>query len=164
MYKLVFESNLDLSYFNTVNIIGIVFSILVFLVLWQYHKYKKIKKFMFILLVIFIIVHIDGIIDFYQTKKKISDAFKNKSFNIVEGYVENFHAMSKGGHDIEKFDVNGTHFEILYTGNYSGTKTLFYTLTKNRNGYIQNNGDKVKIYYITDNGKNKIIKMWILKK
>ena len=114
-------------------------------------------------MILFIVFHLFSIVNFYITKNKIVKALKNNTYSITEGYIKNFHAMPKGGHDIERFDINGTHFELLYSGNYPGTKTLFYTLTKNRNGPIHGNGDKVKIYYISDNGENKIIKMWIQK-
>jgi len=89
------------------------------------------------------------------------NAVESKKFYICKGKIENFHAMPKWGHDREYFDVNGTHFEILYTGDYPNSKTLFYTLTKHRNGPIQRNGQKVKIHYITIDGQNKIIKLWV---
>jgi hypothetical protein len=33
---------------------------------------------------------------------------------VVEGIVENFHPMPSGGHDTERFDVAGVHFEYSH--------------------------------------------------
>ena len=181
MYKLVFESNMNLSYFDLENIIGIILSVFIFLILWRFQKQKKFKFFLFLSLVVFAIIQLFGIVKFYTTQKEIIKALKNKTYSTTEGYIKNFHAMPKSGHDAESFNVNGIHFEILYTGNFPNAKTQFYTLTKNRNGPIKKNGQKVKIYYIKDslpkicipftkkciifnkNQENKIIKMWLMR-
>ena len=133
---------------------------------------------------IFLIVAFSGMIVYgeysgYITKKKVQEAFQKGTYNIVEGKIENFYAMPKSGHDTERFDVQGVHFEIIYTGNKPTNKTLFYTLTKNMNGPITHNGQKVKLYYIKAGAfdlclpflshclefnratENKIIKMWV---
>jgi len=149
-------------------IIAIVVSIML--------QYKKLFLFLF-LLFLFEVTY-----DFFipaNNNRMIKNILDNNNFLIVSGKIKNFHAMPKNGHDAERFDVNGTHFEIEYTGDYPNAKTLFYTLTKNRKGPIQKNGQRVKIHYIEDelpnicipftgrciifneNKKNKIIKMWV---
>ena len=146
MYKLVYESDINLSYFDNIeNTLGIILSVFVFIVLWKFNSNKKIKKFLVYIIILFSIITLYGISDFYITKNKIISALNNKSYKIVDGYVKNFHAMQKGGHDIEKFDVNKVHFEILYTGDKPNKKTLFYTLVKNEKGHIRKNMQKVKI-------------------
>jgi len=39
---------------------------------------------------------------------------------VVEGEVENFHPMPSGGHDTERFDVAGVHFEYSHWGMTQG--------------------------------------------
>jgi len=39
-----------------------------------------------------------------------SEALKEGNCETVEGRVENFHPMPKGGHDTERFEVAGTRF------------------------------------------------------
>jgi len=39
-----------------------------------------------------------------------SEALHGGKCEVVEGRVENFHPMPSGGHDTERFEVNGTHF------------------------------------------------------
>jgi hypothetical protein len=36
---------------------------------------------------------------------------QNGNFFVVEGIPENYHPMPKVGHDTERFDINGVHFE-----------------------------------------------------
>lgn len=61
----------------------------------------------------FTLFSIYGIIDFkHSTNSKTSEAISKNKIKIVEGKVENYHPMPKEGHDQEKFDVNGIHFEF----------------------------------------------------
>ena len=39
---------------------------------------------------------------------------------VVEGVVENFHPMPQGGHDTDRFDVSGVHFEYGSAGMSQG--------------------------------------------
>ena len=118
---------------------------------------------------------LSGIYDRYTNNKFVKDTFKNKTYLVAEGEIENFHLMLKR----IKFDVNKIHFEVMYAGR-EPEKELVYTMTrKNKNGAIKRNGQKVKIYYIEDElatlcipfvdrcidfnegEENKIIKMWV---
>ena len=36
---------------------------------------------------------------------------KNGSFFVIEGPIENYHPMPKEGHEMERFDISGVHFE-----------------------------------------------------
>lgn len=141
----------------------------------------KTRKYFIFITCILIYIPISSKYNYYKNNKDVSSAFKNRTYKQVEGNIKNLYAMQTSGHETEKFDVNGVHFEIVYTGDYPNTKTLFYTLTKNRDGPIQKNGQRVKIYYIEDeltticipftgrcitfneNQKNQIIKMWVYK-
>ena len=100
-------------------------------------------------------------------KKRISCNIQNiissNTFFTIEGEIKELHIMPKSGHDKESFKINNEYFEISYTGNYPKKRTIYYTLTKNRNGPIKYNGQKVRIDYIKIDGKNKIITMWVKK-
>jgi len=111
-----------------------------------------------------------------RTIQKLLD---DNHYNTVLGEIKNYRAMPKSGHDTESFDVNGTHFQFGYTGNYPTEETMFFNFTKNRNGPITHNGQKVRIDYIkagvsklclpfitqcilfNELSENKIIKMWV---
>ena len=159
-------------------ILVIALILLSIFLLYEMHKYKTHKFVYFLFIPMIVMTHI-GIYDNYRDTKTVKLAFKNKSYKVVEGLIEGFHAMHKSGHESEYFDVNGTYFAIVYSGDYPDEKTLFYTLTKNRNGPITKNGQRVKIYYIqeelptfcipfleecivfNEGRENKIIKMWV---
>ena len=171
------ESYLDKNLGGQYSILqAFIFITIVAIVLSTMFQYKKLFK-ISITLLIFGFMY-----EFFipiKNNETIQNRLDKGNYFISEGKIKNFHAMPISGHDSERFDVNGTHFEIEYTGDYPNSETLFYTLTKNRNGPIQRNGQRVKIYYIEDdltnicipftgrcitfneNKKNKIIKMWV---
>jgi hypothetical protein len=162
MYTLVFESQVDLltpslSFMFILLVTIFLYNNIVTLNNTVQNRIIKIvyKVFSLAILSIFAL----NIYDNYKVKQ----VFKYSSYQVEEGKIYNFKPMPKSGHGQESFEVNGKYFSIGYTGNYPKTKTLFYTLTKNRNGPIKKNGQKVKIFYIDILGKNKIIKMWIEK-
>ena len=121
----------------------------------------KAKNYIIVFVSIFLLMTSYGIYEKYNNINKIRDSINNQSYSIVDGEIDNLVIMPKGGHALESFTVNDILFKISYTGNYPESKTLYYTLTKNRNGPIHRNGQKVKIYYIPVNRDNKIIKMWV---
>jgi len=119
------------------------------------------KKYIFIMFCIFISIMTYGSYERFKISEKIEYTFKYKTYLVAEGIVDKLDPMPKGGHKIESFEVNGILFKILYTGDYPTEETLVYTLTKYRDGPIQRDGQHVKIYYISIDGHNEIIKMWV---
>jgi hypothetical protein len=155
-YKLVYESSYDINYIYLV--VGSI------LLLSAIYFFKKIDNKLFRISAFFIIFFIAlSLYSEYNNKIKIDEIMKLTTYKVIEGKVENLKTMPLSGHKPESFKVKDIYFEILYTGDYPKDKTIYYTLTKNRNGPIQFNGQEVKIYYVTINGENKIIKMWIKK-
>jgi hypothetical protein len=61
---------------------------------------------------------------------------------VVEGVVVNFHPMPAGGHDTERFDVAGVHFEY---GHWSTTQGFNQDVTV---GGPVRNGLYVRIHYV----------------
>jgi len=162
-YIMVFESSIGVK---TSGIYCIIIALSIFLFIFLYAKLFKEnanKRIKYAAVLTFLMsgMMFYGSCVRYKENIVVADAIKSQKFYVCKGIIRNFHAMPKGGHEAEYFDVNDTHFEILFTGDYPNSKTLFYTLTKNRNGPIQKNGQKVKIHYIIVGGENKIIKMWV---
>jgi len=176
--KYIYESSyMDISIINFYDLIFFIIPILIGMHLLRDNI--KTKNYIIILIGIFLLMTSYGMYDKYSYIKQIRKVMHNQSYSIVDGRINNLVVMPKGGHALETFIVNDILFEISYTGDYPKAKTLFYTLTKNRNGPIQKNGQRVKIYYIeeelpkicipftdkciifNENKKNKIIKMWV---
>ena len=173
-YKLVFVSNIEsvnliLNWYISSFILGIIL-----IAIYIINAHKTIKIFLSIL----ILAGLFGKYRDYKVWGKAQNDVKMKSYLVIEGKIEKFNPMHKSGHGVEEFDINGTHFEIGYTGDYPKTKTMFYTLTKNRNGPIYKNGQEVKVHYVHDNSEwctlffskcgeinngneNKIVKLWV---
>ena len=83
-----------------------------------------------------------------------------KAEAIVEGEVEEFHAMPKEGHDVEHFSVDGIYFE--YSGYVKGT---YFSHSSCFGGPINKNGQFVRLTYITNSaGQNKITKVEVKSK
>jgi hypothetical protein len=62
---------------------------------------------------------------------------------VVEGVVENFHPMPSGGHDTERFDVSGVHFEYSHWGMTQGFNQDVTVGGPVRNGLY------VRIHYVS---------------
>lgn len=75
---------------------------------------------------------------------KIVVAYQDGDYQIVEGYVENFHPMPASGHDTEHFEIDGVYFE------YSDfTVQQGYHNARSRGGVITGDGQHLRIGYIT---------------
>ncbi len=78
--------------------------------------------------------------DMYTT---VTNAYKTGQYEVVEGYVENFHALPPEGHDVESFEIDGVYFS------YSDAKIITgYHNAKKNGGVITGDGQYLKIGYI----------------
>lgn len=80
--------------------------------------------------------------------------YNNNQYTTIEGRVENYHPMPEGGHDLEKFDVNGIHFEFsdFDLSDYG------YNNAASNGGEIKE-GLFVRIGYYNKGNKNIILKL-----
>ena len=69
-------------------------------------------------------------------------AYHRGEYQIVEGYVEDYHPMPKEGHDQESFTINGVTFAYN-----DATLQFGYHKTKPRGGVITEDGQHLKIGY-----------------
>jgi len=184
-YNLVFESSLIMGteYFIYINsiivILGIIFIMIVKKNMYLKDKTSSVRIKSMIVALFFIIFNsmsIYGYVEFHNQIEYVKNVINKKKYIVIEGEIKNLKAMPTSGHTTEDFDIGDVHFKISFTGNSPDDKTLFYTMTKYRDGPIQKNGQKVKIYYIEEaqkklcipflprclefNGTNEIIKMW----
>jgi hypothetical protein len=89
-----------------------------------------------------------------SSQQKTKEIFENKEYKTVEGKIENFNPMPYGGHAVESFTVNGVYFEysdyILWDA---------FNNTASHGGPIKNNGQLVRLSYITVDEENRILKI-----
>ena len=90
-----------------------------------------------------------GIKDYIEKRS----ALANNQVNVVEGYVENYHPQPLGGHDTERFEINGVSFE------YSNFEiTNGYNTPACYGGVITENGQHLLIKYVIEfDGSNTIL-------
>lgn len=90
---------------------------------------------------------------------KVQNILAQQNYQTVEGIVENFDPMPYTGHKDESFTVKGVNFK------YSDFNENFYGLnnTKSHGGPITGNGQKVKIDYYQEKGRNYIFRLFIEK-
>lgn len=87
-------------------------------------------------------------------RSKTRRIFKNKDHEVIEGKIENFHPMPYSGHDVESFTVNGVYFEYSdYILSYG------FNQTSSHNGPLRENGQEVRLSYISEDGENRILKI-----
>lgn len=98
---------------------------------------------LFVLPVVFFLLHV-----FYlsmQEAYELKDLLENGKVYEVEGYVENYHRPPITGHDQERFDINGIHFEYSDFTIMNG-----YHRSASWGGVVKKNGQRLKIKYVID--------------
>lgn len=88
--------------------------------------------------------------EYYNTKS----VYDKKQYQLIEGNVQNYHPMPEGGHDTERFTVNGVEFEFsdFDVSDYG------YNNAASHGGAIRQ-GLKVQIGYFNNGNKNVILKL-----
>ena len=82
------------------------------------------------------------------------EKYKDKKYEIAEGYVTKFHPMPVEGHEHESFMLDGQHFE------YSDYQTSFgFNNTSSHGGPISKNGQYLRISYVKSGNHNTILKI-----
>ena len=108
----------------------------------------------FLLLIFFL----DMALNIYDYMKKKNQLDHDQVF-VVEGFVENYHAMPLQGHDTEHFEIDGVFFE------YSNYELINgYNRPACRGGVITGNGQYLIIKYVTDAVSNNNIILYIEEK
>jgi hypothetical protein len=78
----------------------------------------------------------------YRERRFVRNALRNGDFSVVEGTVSDFVPMPPGGHAVERFTVNGHHFNYGYDGGRTFSSS-------DNQGFIRN-GAWVRITYKDD--------------
>lgn len=100
-------------------------------------------------------VGISSLHSYIDGQNKVYKNYLNGNYKVVEGEIEDFHAMPKEEHDSESFYVSHVYF---YYPDFTG---YGYSTCKKDGGYITGNGQKVRISYITYLDQNLILKLEI---
>ena len=93
--------------------------------------------------------------EYYRTK----EVYDTKNYKVVEGIVKDFHPMSEGGHDSERFTVNGVPFSY---SDYDLTD-YGYNNSASKGGAIADD-IYVRIGYFDNGNRNVILKLETLLK
>ena len=83
------------------------------------------------------------LVDQVDQYNKIVVAYQKGDYQIVEGYVENFHPMPASGHDSEHFEIDGVYFEYSDYRVQQG-----YHNARSNGGVITGDGQHLRIGYI----------------
>ena len=75
---------------------------------------------------------------------KIVVAYQEGNYQIVEGYVENFHTTMDDDRDMDAFEINGISFEYSSSWDMHG-----YHYASAHGGVITGDGQHLRIGYIT---------------
>jgi hypothetical protein len=103
---------------------------------------------------IMLVVYIIGIPEIKSNRNKIEGLIEKKEYMTIEGKIENLELQEESGHIFESFIVKGIFFKysdyIINEG---------FHQTSKKNGPIKMNGQLVRIYYITKDNQNIILKL-----
>ena len=110
---------------------------------------------------IFIPFFIYGNIEMIKTLDAVKKRLIEKKYEVVEGNIQKFIPKTFcSDHDSkESFVLKGVLFR--YDNLASLEDRLYFHQPRCKKGPIKENGQKVKIFYIDVEGKNRIIKMWV---
>jgi hypothetical protein len=159
-YKTVFEvtdKGFDMT--NLMPLLFIIIGLGVSLFNIKYNKSTSSKKqftivFGFIFSGFGLIISLLTIPSSISSQQKTKEILENKEYKTVEGKIENFNPMPYGGHAVESFTVNGVYFE------YSDYILMdAFNNTASHGGPIKNNGQLVRLSYITIDEENRILKI-----
>lgn len=158
--KLVFESAIVEFNILLILLTSLILLGLIIYGIKNFEKLNLLQKVGMLILLFFIFLELSGhLIKVFQSNH-IQKIISSSNYKVIEGEIEAFYRMPNE-HRLEHFKVKEQYFEILYTGSEPNNQSLYYTFSKYGNGSIRSDGQKVKIYYIVEDGKNKIIKLWI---
>ena len=171
---LVFESDIDIGIYEY---LGLFISITVLFIMYRYmnrhdnsmsiKEMFRARKFTMVrmkvayyaLSLVLLGVFFDTLTTMY-VKNKIQNIIEKREYQSIEGEVKNLHIVRKVSHEPNTFDIDAFHFEIYsFRESFLLSKVLFYP---NRKEKMLQNGQSVRIHYITLDDENKIIKMWVL--
>ena len=102
---------------------------------------------------LFSLLVIPGQISQYYERNEL---YESGNFKTVEGTIENFDPMPHSGHAMESFTVGGQYFRYSDFVVHHG-----FNNTASHGGPITNNGQKVRLGYITSGDDNIILKIEI---
>ena len=145
MGKVLYEVRYEFDFHAFIPIIMLI-GIPLILIMWKKGGEtvsKGMKVFFGVIWSIVLVVAVLSGKDHIDMYNAIIGGYKSGNYQIVEGYVENFHPMPSEGHDSESFDINGVHFS------YSDYSIMFgYHNAKSKGGVITGDGQYLKIGYI----------------
>lgn len=110
----------------------------------QQQKPKGLNLFLFCFMLI-----VSGLVSLFVVAEQIDQynkivlAYRKGDYQIVEGYVENFHPMPPQGHDTEHFEIGGLRFEYS-----DATVMQGYHTSRVNGGVITGDGQHLRIGYI----------------
>jgi len=97
----------------------------------------------------------DNLITKINLYNETQEIYRKKQYDIVEGAIEYFDPMPYNGHKHESFRVNGVYFNYSdYDGRYYG-----FNNTASHGGPLKANGQRVRLAYITREGRNIILRI-----
>ncbi len=162
-YQTVFEVT-DKS-FSWMCLIPLLVSAVLFFFAWYNRKYRHglpgVKIGIIVLtiiggitLFISIILIPTSLLNQLETKQK----YTSGRYQLIEGKIVDFHPMPVEGHSNESFTLNGVYFE------YSDFQPMYsFNNSASHGGPIRFEGQQVRIGFITDKGKNLILRVDVKK-
>jgi len=139
------------GYFNTVyillciNFLFLLFSIVLFIVIWKYRFAKIFLSFPVSIFFASIIFSLIGTLPSYYEGIECQNALASGNFKVVEGPINEFHPMPRGGHAYEILKIGEKTFSYSkYEGHWCGFNR------RNQDDYFPQLGDYLRIFYIED--------------
>lgn len=162
-YQTVFEVT-DKN-FSFMSCIPLVFTVWSIVVIWLNKKFGKDKSkskagFRILWIVFGLSLGISLLVIPISMKNQfqIKREYQRGNYTTIEGQITNFDPMPEEGHKHESFTLNGIHFE------YSDFEPLYgFNNSASHGGPIRENGQQVRLGYVTELKRNIIVKIEVLK-
>ena len=148
---MLYEFQMHFHITDMIKIFFVLLPVMIWVVSMEWHI--AIKTILRIISILFFVFWLCGVVMYpFVQYDKIKDAIKDNNIFIVEGEIEDFHTPDRpwNGHDSERFYVSGILFAYNGDENYGYCKILYY------GGVIKGNGQKIRITYYKEYGRNVI--------
>lgn len=157
--NLVFESAIFEVSSQFIMVIALIVLGITAYVVKHFKTIEKSRKVVFGLFILFVLYELYAHVMKAEESKKMQERIASNEYQVVEGQLQELNVVKALAH----FKVENTPFQVDYTGQELPEKSFFFVLSKNEKAPILQNGQRVKVGYIVDDGKNRIVRLWVEK-
>jgi len=125
----------------------------------QFKAIENSRKALFGLFILFVLYELYAHVMKAQESEKMQERIASKQYQTVEGTLNELNIIK----DVGYFKVETVPFQVQYTGKELPEKSFFFALSQHEKAPILQNAQRVKVDYVVEDGKSRIVRFWVEK-